>query len=435
MYFVQCPKCQQRMKVKQELHQVKVRCAHCKEVFVAETQEVSDSPAPAGTKPAAAASRPAAPATTKPKASKPAFEPPAEQAVGIDLDSFAPPATPGAPVAPKVAPRVLRKKSKAPMFIVIGAGVLCILFAVIVIVQVGKNKDKKEYAVKQPDGTEKLMTKAEYDEWVKQQDEAKATANVPAPSGQVGNVERNFFGSNTATQASSNPFDDMPPGQGPNDINGDNAKAMEQLADLPEKYKDKLLLSRCAIYPNEQDAKTGTVALEIKNPSDTKTIQNLVMLFQAVNKITDKERVVGRTAEIKLEYLPPKATMRYSVSYDLSAVGKYLKPVVTQLEYAPDDTVSWMVTEALRFETANEVVKVTGTAKNETGQVVRDIMVYANFFNKTGELLGSSEPVKLNDKTMLVKEASGVFILRFDKHNKTIEDTTSADIRVVGKKG
>jgi hypothetical protein len=77
---------------------------------------------------------------------------------------------------------------------------------------------------------------------------------------------------------------------------------------------------------------------------------------------------------------------------------------------------------------------VIGHAKNETGVIVHDIMVYGTFFNNRSEMIGSSDPVKLDDKTTLLKDASGRFVLRFDKHGKTIEDTNTADIRVVGTK-
>ncbi len=437
MYFVQCPKCQQRMKVKQELHKVKVRCAHCKEVFVAETEEVSDSPAPAGTKPAAAASRPANPRpaapASKPKAPKP--QPEVEEPVGIDLDSFAPakPATPGAPGAEAKAPRVLRKKSNLPMIVVIAGGVLCIVFICLV---VWLNLTK---VVQMPDGTRVRMSNSEAADWqAKQLAEANAP---PAPE-----ISAAAAAANTAAHASpghhapasasapTNPFDDMPPGEGPNDITADNAKAMEQLAEMDPKYKDKLQLSKNTIFPDDQDPKSGIVAVELQNTSDKKTIKTLVLAFQIMNKVNGVDRVVGHTTPVKLEYFPPTpASMKYSVTYELYAVGKYLKPIVSQLVYAPDNTVSWMVLDGFQMDNANGVVKVTGHAKNETGVIVRDPMVYATFFNGRGEVLGSSDPVKLEDKTTLLKDADARFVVRFDKH-KSIEEAKAVDIRVVGKK-
>jgi hypothetical protein len=39
----------------------------------------------------------------------------------------------------------------------------------------------------------------------------------------------------------------------------------------------------------------------------------------------------------------------------------------------------------------------------------------------------------MEDKSTLLKEASGRFVIRFDKH-KSIEEAKTVDIRVVGKK-
>ena len=445
MYVVQCPKCQQKMKVKQELHQVKVRCAHCKKVFLAETEEMTDSPA-VGATPAPAASRPAVPAP-KPKAANPkAPKPQAEEPIGIDLGSATSPSSapaPSAPGAPKVGSRVLRKKSIAPMIVVIGAGVLCIAFAAIFIWQVERNKNRRDIAVKQPDGSEKLMSKAEYADWLKQQDDARTALPMPANTAVASAENMGSHNPNpghpstrpgagaTSTSSPSSAID-MPPGETADNITTDNAEAMSELGDMPDKYKDKVQLTRPKIYPNELEPKTGNIVGEVQNLSDSKTLKIVTLTFEIINK----DRVVGGTGEIKVEYIPPSAVMRYSVEYHLDAVGRGLRPVVSKVEYAPDDTVSWMVAEGLQYEKAGDGVKVSGRVKNETGSIVRDVKVYATFFNKHNEFVGTSEPVKLmDDKTSLVKESSGRFIVRFDTRNKTIEEITSADIRVVGKKG
>jgi hypothetical protein len=420
------------MKVKDELHKVKVRCAHCKEIFLAETEEVSDSPAPAGAQSAPPSARPGAPRPAA--ASKPAFEPQASEPGGIDLDSFAPatPAAPGA-AAPKAAPRVLRQKSNAPMFIVIGGGVVCVIFICLV---VWLNSTK---VVQLPDGTQVRMSNAEAAEWLAKQNTPENAPPIPAaappPTGHTGSVEDTFF-SNKPPRPSTNPFEDMPPGEGPDDINAENSKRLDsQLGEMPDMYKDKIQLTKNIVYPDDQDPKIGTIALEMQNISDKKTIKTLVLSFQIMNKVNGKDRVVGNTKDVEVDYFPNKATMHTSVEYNLNAVGKYLKPVIKKFEYAPDNTVSWMVTEGLQFDPpANEVVKVIGHAKNETGVIVHDIMVYGTFFNNRSEMIGSSDPVKLDDKTTLLKDASGRFVLRFDKHGKTIEDTNTADIRVVGTK-
>ena len=221
----------------------------------------------------------------------------------------------------------------------------------------------------------------------------------------------------------------MPPGEGATDITAENVKAMDQPADMDPKYEDKLQLTKNAVYPDDQDLKTGTIDIEVLNSSETRTIKTLVLSFQIMNG----GRVVGHTTAAKLEYCPPSSVMRYSVRYNLVAVGRHLKAVVKRTEYAPEETVSWMVTEGFTISTVNEVVKVTGHAKNETGVTVHDIMVYGNFFNSRGQLLGSSGPVKLDDKTTLLKDTAGRFVIRFDNH-KSIEEAKTADIRVVGKK-
>ena len=440
MYIVQCPKCQQRMKVKNEMHKVKVRCAHCKEVFLAETEEISDSSAPAGAKPAAAGAKSAPTGATKsaPKASRPTaprsdFAPPSEpkpeEPVGIDLDSFAPktpPAAPGTPGAEPKPPRVLRKKSNAPVYIVIGGGVLCVvIFCVVVWLNT-----TALYTF--PDGHIERLSNSRIAELIaKDKEEANAPAASPAkPAVPTGSVEK-------TSKPASNPFDDMPLGEGPDAISTEKAEAMSDVSPLPDKdkNKDKLGLIRPTIFPNEQDAKSGVIAGEVQNLSDAKTIKTLNLSFDIVNKVNDKERVVGHSMPIKMENIPPSSIMKYSVQYQLNAVGKFLRPKVTQLDYAPDNTVSWMVpSQGLQFDPAPNVLKVTGTAKNNTATTVRDVLVYATFFNSQGEEIGSSEPAKLqDDKTLLIKDGTARFVVRLDLKGK-IEEAKTVDIRVVGTK-
>jgi predicted Zn finger-like uncharacterized protein len=435
MYIVQCPKCQQRMKVKNEMHQVKVRCAHCKEVFLAETEKIGDSPAPASAKPAAAGAK-SAPKASRPSAAAsdfaPAPAPKAEEPVGIDLGSFAPktPAAPGTPAAERKPPRVLRKKSNAPMFVVIGGGVVCIVIFCIVVWL------NTTAVYRFPDGHTERLSNSRIAELIeKDKEEANAPAAAPAkPAVETGSVEKTFF---AKSQPASNPFDDMPLGEGPDAISTEKAEAMSDVMPLPDKdkNKDKLGLIRPTIFPNEQDAKSGVVAGVVQNLSDSKTIKTLNLSFDIINKVNDKDRVVGHTMPIKVENVPPSSLMRYSVQYQLNAVGKFLRPKVTQLDYAPDNTVSWMVpSQGLQFDTAPNVLKVTGTAKNNTASTVRDVQIYATFFNSQGEEIGSSEPSKLqDDKTLLIKDGTGRFVVRLDLKGK-IEEAKTVDIRVVGTK-
>ena len=427
MYVVQCPKCQERMKVKKEMHQVKVRCAKCKGVFLAETEEIADSPAAGGGK-----SRPASPESafvTAPE-SKKAGE------VGIDLDSFAPktpkaPAAAGTPGDPK--PKVLRKQDNTAMYVVIGGGVLCIVFLIFVIRQAVTDNYKF------PDGHVERLYKSEIAELLaKAKEEENApppAANSAAPAAANTASHGTKPPNHAATAASTNPYDDMPPGEGPDAITVENTQGINEAAIMADKDKDKIQISKNLVIPNDQDPKTGVVVVDVLNVSKTKTIKKLELSFQIMNKINGKDRVVGHTNAIKLEYCPPNATMRYSVTYQLDAVGRFFKPVMNLFEYAPDDTVSWMITDALQYEKTPTGIKVTGTVKNDTPAAVRDVKIYATFFDSQKELIGQSEPVGLQDnKTLLVKEASGRFIITFDTRS-IVQEVKDADIRLVGSKG
>jgi hypothetical protein len=355
----------------------------------------------------------------------------AQEPDGIDLGAA--PAPPPAPAAPGASastrPTVRkRKKSIVPMIVVIGGGVVCLVALILFIY----------FPMMRVHTAKGWMLKSDYAAMLAEQNKAAeptpTTIPAMASADNVAPVEPPTRPRRTTTTTAPEGPWTPPAGETAADINEENAKGMDEGAVMADKDKEKVMVRKNKVYPDDQDPRMGDVAIEVENLSPTKTIRTLVLSLEIMNG----EHVVGQTDEAKLEYIPPSEALHYSVKYRLNSKGKNFRAVVTKLEYAEPNVVCWMAKDNLQFDEApNELLKITGHARNTTANTVRDIVLYYTLLNPRGELVNPKDPlgqVKLQDKTSLIKDASDRFIIKLDKRNNT-EEVKDADIRVVGKKG
>lgn len=452
MYVVQCPGCKHRLKVKQELHQAKVRCSKCSHIFLATTEELPDQPShavqspppappakqprpqepPRAAEPApepAPAPLPARPAAPEPPAQTPANFVVPDSLPESDASPFEPSLLDSGPATkaePKKRVVVRKKKFNWSMAIVIGLAVLLIP-GIILAYYFNTTRQIMQ------DGQVRRVSNKEADRILQEAREPKVrVVEAPTPPARRGG---GAGGSSEGGGTSGKPSDDSQPIEAGQAYESGHITA----ADVRGDEKGKIEIAGNRIIRDDVQPDIGYIVGEVESRHD-QTLKTLELQFEILD---ENDSVIGRSNSITLDWVPPGALVPYSVTFN-SKMGRKLV-AVAKTEKAGESYVSWIIDSVgdCRWVTTDQKVTLNGNnVINMLNVAVKDIEIHVDFFTNEGILAGSTT-AKLkgtdgSEKTGLDPDAKARFTAEFESTAGEKFVPTSiisrASVRLVGKK-
>lgn len=374
MYVVTCPHCRRRLRMSREVHQAKMKCRYCGNVFEGSTEPMAaPSPAPprpdqappgrkadGGTAPRARKPTSSSSSGSKPPAPAEALAPPPPVAAGgkaPDPAAAAAAAIASEPAAPKpdsarpARPHGPVKKSWSTGAIVAAGAGLAVTVGLVIglIVYIQQRHDDPPGAIVLTKGNEFGQADAQLrDQQAEQQRKAAAArqASGEAPFGPGG------------LRVAADPSSPQGPAV--------RINSFEQLPDDPTQMPTWV-----GTYVNDNRSTLARAWIEV-----------------IIENAQGQTRVLKSPA---LEYIPPGWDGRFSVMADfrLSEDMRILRQI-GRAERAKPDVVAIDLGPQPYERVSEDELKITALAKNTTTQTLRDPIVVCDFFSSGGLYLGTA---------------------------------------------
>ena len=387
MHAVRCPNCKKVLRLKQPVHEARMRCRHCGEIFVGTSREVSKGgrqvARPADGDPLQSPPPPLM--TPQPMAPPEPFAPPpaprgyAPQAGG----RYAPQGGPYGPAEPELPMYVRKQASPVPLIIVCIAGLGIIA---LIVGAVWVHNHPKLVIRDDRGGEEARRMPREQAEALRKQKMGDSGAEEPIPPHPVPGGGGPVSPPPRLPPAGGDPASVAPPPPSGVDPDTDNMKQPDA----------NMLAQMDRHVTSDERPGEGYIAGRVISKYD------YPLEYAEISVYTyDASNQRRRPFTTRAHYIPPNGETRFSVPYNALTKDQIhdIRVVAHSPKRAATNVVSWTIPATHTQKTDNRgVVEITGQVKNKESTPLRNIQIYYNVFDPEGvDIFGVAKVGKLDN--------------------------------------